>query len=1151
MKVLFLISALSLLLFAFALTHGFAADLAIYSGPTNRGWVSQAAAIANAQAIMNDARIKTIFENIENHGNGDEVGYDSPLGRWMQAHTGNGQQDVFIAASGNAPSAIYQFPNVDPDGSNIENFIEDGNVYINVGDYILFSSHEGGRQNPWNAEAGARNVFDISWIHFWPPGGHGVPSISMFPTEAGKRYIPSLKTFGSDRPWHLQQFLGTDWEVTAFAVAKDDPHSADPAVAVNKIYGGIIAAMWQKAQPNWIGNDPRGIGVIEFVANWLTEHGNITTPVNTQGNPATTWDKIKPTNDGTDTVPEVENKVHLVYFLPRDRTAQPDIDTKLNALIKSTQQFYANQMQSYGYGNKTFALETDANGKAVVHHLNGQFTTAYYQDQTYNKVHGEVSKQFNSTKHVYLVAADVSSESLGITNQTTLCGVTGGTWRSHDNQLWWKDLGGVTVIPAAGGCFNPQTTGHELGHAFGLGHDFRDDTYLMGYGIGSRLSHCAAEWLSVHPFLNANLTGFNRNTTIETRSRRDGRFLFQVTDADGLHQARLLIPTTVGDPNRRPGTKLHSCKALNGKTSSAVEFVASVLAETSGQEVTLKVIDVHGNITKKSFPIHPSSVDKITGPWLWVIAPTATRQGGAASINIDSLAAASGGKVTEADVALNGAITGNAVGNYVWTLGEIAASELNNINVLLNKIGMVNGGNPATTADDVDINNHSSYALITLESATEQSDVEMFVGSDDAIKVWLNGEVVHNNPVDRPASDFQDKFKVNLKVGDNLLMVKVSELFGSWSMFVGVDADVIVKQPSDDTVGKTTTSKPNTDANRTTTVSISPSLVQSPTMGQQLTLSLYITGGAAVAGYQATVKFDTAVLRYVSSTKGDYLSEGAFFVPPAVSGNTVRLAATTFSGESNGDGTLATLTFEVVAVQPSTLILSEVILSDNNSQLSYPDVENGEVVMPAHVIGDVNGDGVVNIQDLVKVASSFGQTGQTDADVNGDGMVNIADLVKVASIIGTGAAAPSALPQAFEMFTAAEVQYWLTQAQHLDLTDPTSQRGILVLKQLLAVLMPKETALLPNYPNPFNPETWIPYHLASPSVVQITIYNARGAIVHQMDLGHQREGYYTSRNRAAYWDGMNDVGESVASGIYFYQLRTDKASLLRKMVILK
>ena len=128
MKVLFLISAFSLLLFAFALTHGFAADLAIYSGATNRGWVSQAAAIANAQAIMNDARIKTIFENIENYGNGDEVGYDSPLGRWMQAHTGNGQQDVFIAASGTAPSAIYQFPNADSNGSNIENFIEDGNV---------------------------------------------------------------------------------------------------------------------------------------------------------------------------------------------------------------------------------------------------------------------------------------------------------------------------------------------------------------------------------------------------------------------------------------------------------------------------------------------------------------------------------------------------------------------------------------------------------------------------------------------------------------------------------------------------------------------------------------------------------------------------------------------------------------------------------------------------------------------------------------------------------------------------------------------------------------------------------------------------------------------------------------------------------------
>ena len=98
---------------------------------------------------------------------------------------------------------------------------------------------------------------------------------------------------------------------------------------------------------------------------------------------------------------------------------------------------------------------------------------------------------------------------------------------------------------------------------------------------------------------------------------------------------------------------------------------------------------------------------------------------------------------------------------------------------------------------------------------------------------------------------------------------------------------------------------------------------------------------------------------------------------------------------------------------------------------------------------------------------------------------------------------------------------------------------------------PEQTQLLANYPNPFNPETWIPYHLANPSNVQITIYDTRGSIVRQLNLGHQPEGYYTSRSRAAYWDGRNDVGERVASGIYFYQLQAENVSSVRKMLILK
>ena len=98
---------------------------------------------------------------------------------------------------------------------------------------------------------------------------------------------------------------------------------------------------------------------------------------------------------------------------------------------------------------------------------------------------------------------------------------------------------------------------------------------------------------------------------------------------------------------------------------------------------------------------------------------------------------------------------------------------------------------------------------------------------------------------------------------------------------------------------------------------------------------------------------------------------------------------------------------------------------------------------------------------------------------------------------------------------------------------------------------PSETLLLTNYPNPFNPETWIPYHLAKAANVEITIYNTHGTIIRHLRLGHQSAGYYISRNRAAYWDGKNDFGERVASGIYFYQLQADTVSPLRKMLIRK
>ncbi|MCG9132010.1 T9SS type A sorting domain-containing protein [Candidatus Poribacteria bacterium] len=113
------------------------------------------------------------------------------------------------------------------------------------------------------------------------------------------------------------------------------------------------------------------------------------------------------------------------------------------------------------------------------------------------------------------------------------------------------------------------------------------------------------------------------------------------------------------------------------------------------------------------------------------------------------------------------------------------------------------------------------------------------------------------------------------------------------------------------------------------------------------------------------------------------------------------------------------------------------------------------------------------------------------------------------------------------------------------------QAGTAAPAPLHVSLLPEQTGLLPNYPNPFNPETWIPYQLATPADVSLTIYDIQGGVVRDLDLGHQRAGMYHSRARAAFWDGRNAVGEPVASGVYFYTLTTGDFNATRKMLIRK
>lgn len=222
-------------------------------------------------------------------------------------------------------------------------------------------------------------------------------------------------------------------------------------------------------------------------------------------------------------------------------------------------------------------------------------------------------------------------------------------------------------------------------------------------------------------------------------------------------------------------------------------------------------------------------------------------------------------------------------------------------------------------------------------------------------------------------------------------------------------------------------------------------------------------------------------------------------------------------------------------------------------QAALPEMQE-QVPIPQTLPWDINNDGIVDIQDLILVSSNFGGEApkHLKVDVNGDGHVDIVDLLLVAAHFGesSNSSAPSTSTSLLSEHTAL-VNEWLTEARLADDGSDVFQQGIAALEHLIYTTAPMETVLLPNYPNPFNPETWIPYDLAEDADVNIDIYNLKGESVRQLSLGFQTAGTYRTPSRAAYWDGRNAVGEPVASGIYFYTFQAGQLKSTRQMVILK
>ena len=242
-------------------------------------------------------------------------------------------------------------------------------------------------------------------------------------------------------------------------------------------------------------------------------------------------------------------------------------------------------------------------------------------------------------------------------------------------------------------------------------------------------------------------------------------------------------------------------------------------------------------------------------------------------------------------------------------------------------------------------------------------------------------------------------------------------------------------------------------------------------------------------------------------------------------------------------------------------------ISRDNSVLLTWDNETGQILIwdgrslfaPEPALSyDINHDGVVNILDLVQAASQFGQSGTHLAgDVNGDGKVDVSDLGHIGSQLGENTAAPSLhasrLDSTVSYFPSRTKRQFqaLTVLESLENPSRGAHIARALLKAWLSRIEPSvtETKVLPNYPNPFNPETWIPYQLAESAHVQIQIYDVAGQLVRRLDLGTKLASSYLSRESAAYWDGRNNIGETVSSGAYFYTLEAGNYRRTRQMTV--
>ncbi len=357
---------------------------------------------------------------------------------------------------------------------------------------------------------------------------------------------------------------------------------------------------------------------------------------------------------------------------------------------------------------------------------------------------------------------------------------------------------------------------------------------------------------------------------------------------------------------------------------------------------------------------------KIEGPWLWVFLPTTRHK---LNENVDILAEASGGDVTELKIAAAGATEGNAVGDAVWTLDTLPPTGIDNLDDMVGR----------TLPDGV------MYGTLFLYSPVKRNTT-MFLGADQEVKVWLNGEVMYQRPRSGHAEDYIEAFDVTLERGKNVLLVAVGTRPDDHSnLFIGLHEDA------------------EYSASTGIDYVFSESSIHT---GDTFTVDIRAENVVDLAGWQFDLAFDHTVLEALDVREGDFLkTDGGttFFqsgrIDNAAGKITGLIAGRISEGGVSGSGSVLQVRFKAKSQGETKLALQNFLFA-STAEESIPagPLEIHITVEERLLTGDVNRDGVVNILDLLRVARRLGQRAAADSpeDINGDGIVNIFDLTLVA-----------------------------------------------------------------------------------------------------------------------------------------------------------